>query len=150
MRDIRFEELPGLVGQDLGVSAWFTIGQDRIEGFAEVTEDRQWIHVDVERAKREIGSPIAHGFLTLSLLSAMAYSVTRIEDASRALNYGFDKVRFITPVPAGSRVRLRERLMSVEPKAGGLLMVRDCTVEIEGQDKPALAAQWLGLVYGPG
>lgn len=144
---IRFEDVPGLVGKELGVSDWFTIDQPRIDAFAEVTEDRQWIHVDVARAKAEIGGPIAHGFLTLSMLSAMTYQILQIEGVSRGINYGFDKVRFLTPVPAGARVRLREKLLSCERKAGGLALTRECTVEIEGQTRPALIAEWIALVY---
>ncbi|MHB8285052.1 MAG: MaoC family dehydratase, partial [Caulobacteraceae bacterium] len=103
MRTVRFDEVAGLVGQELGVSDWFVIDQDRIDRFAEVTEDRQWIHVDVERATAEIGGAIAHGFLTLSMLSAMTYTVMSVADASRGVNYGFNKVRFVSPVPAGAR-----------------------------------------------
>ena len=147
MRTVTIDQLPGLVGQELGVSEWFEISQQRIDRFAEVTEDRQWIHVDVERAEREIGGPIAHGFLTLSMLSAMTYGVLQVDGVSRGLNYGFNKVRFIAPVPAGARVRSRERLLSVEEKAGGLALTRECTVEIEGRDKPALVAEWIGLIY---
>ena len=147
MRTITIQELPGLVGQELGVSDWFAVSQERINRFAEVTEDHQWIHVDVERATREIGGPIAHGFLTLSMLSAMTYQVARIEGVSRGVNYGFEKVRFISPVPAGARIRLREVLSKVEEKAGGLALTRACTVEIEGAEKPALVCEWLGVVY---
>jgi acyl dehydratase len=147
MATYSLQQLPGLVGQELGVSDWHLISQERINQFAEVTEDHQWIHVDVDRATREIGGPIAHGFLTLSMLSAMTYQVAVIEGVSRGLNYGFNKVRFLSPVPAGARVRLREKLTSVEEKAGGLALTRECTVEIEGQDKPALVAEWLGVVY---
>jgi acyl dehydratase len=147
VRTLTLQELPALVGQELGVSDWFEITQERIDRFAEVTEDRQWIHLDVERATRELGGPIAHGFLTLSMLSAMTAQVVRIEGASRGVNYGFDKVRFLNPVPAGARIRLRETLISVEEKAGGLALRRACTVEIEGQEKPALVADWLSVVY---
>ena len=132
MRTVAFADLSGLIGQELGVSDWVTIDQDRINRFADVTNDHQWIHVDVERATREIGGTIAHGFLTLSMLSAMTYTILRIEGVTRGLNYGFNKVRFITPVPAGSRIRLREVLLAAEPKARGLALTRDCTVQIEG------------------
>ena len=146
-RRLRLEELPSLVGQELGVSDWFEISQARIDAFAEATEDRQWIHVDVERATREIGGPIAHGFLTLAMLSAMTYQVAGFEGVGRGVNYGFDKVRFLAPVPAGARVRSRETLLAVEPKAGGLALSRHVTVEIEGHDKPALVAEWIGVLY---
>jgi len=147
MRTVLFDEVAGLVGQELGVSDWFTIDQAQIDAFAEVTGDRQWIHVDVERATREIGGTIAHGFLTVSMLSAMTYTVMAVEDSSRGVNYGFNKLRFISPVPAGSRVRLHEVLTACEPKGDGLALTRECTVEIEGQVKPALVAEWLGVVY---
>jgi acyl dehydratase len=146
-RSLTLDQLPGLVGQELGVSGWHEISQARIDAFAEVTEDRQWIHLDVERATRELGAPIAHGFLTLSMLSAMTYEVTQFEGVSRGVNYGFNKVRFLAPVPAGARIRLRERLLSVEPKAGGLALTRECAVEIEDAEKPALVAEWLGVLY---
>ncbi|MBC6982708.1 MaoC family dehydratase [Caulobacter sp. 17J80-11] len=144
---VRLEDVPALVGQELGVSDWFVIDQPRIDAFAEVTEDRQWIHVDVERANAEIGGTIAHGFLTLSMLSAMTYQILQVEGVSRGVNYGFDKVRFLSPVPAGARIRLREKLLAAEPKAGGLALTRECTVEIEGQTKPALIAEWIGVLY---
>ena len=147
MRSVTFEELPGLIGQELGVSDWFEITQQRIDDFAEVTEDRQWIHLDVERAEREIGGAIAHGFLTLSMLSAMTYQVLRVEGVSRGVNYGFNRIRFIAPVRAGSRIRSRERLLAVEERGGGVALTRECTVEIEGGDKPALVAEWLGVIY---
>lgn len=147
MRTARFNEVADLVGQELGVSDWFVIDQARIDRFAEVTGDQQWIHVDVERATREIGGTIAHGFLTLSMLSAMTYTVMQVEDASRGVNYGFNKVRFISPVPAGSRVRSREVLVACEAKGDGLMLTRECTVEVEGQTKPALVAEWIGVIY---
>ncbi len=147
MRTVSFDDLPGLVGQELGVSDWFEISQQRIDRFAEVTEDRQWIHVDVERAGRELGGTIAHGFLTLSMLSAMTYQVLQVDGVSRGVNYGFNRIRFIAPVPAGARIRSRERLLAVEERAGGLALTRECTVEIEGGEKPALVAEWLGLIY---
>ena len=146
-RRLRLEDLPALVGQELGVSGWFEISQARIDAFAEATEDWQWIHVDAERATREIGGPIAHGFLTLSMLSAMTYQVARFEGVSRGVNYGFNKIRFLAPVPAGARIRSRETLLAVEPKAGGLALTRDVTVEIEGQDRPAVVAEWIGVLY---
>ena len=147
MRRVTFDDLPGLVGQELGASDWFEISQQRIDQFAEVTEDRQWIHLDVERAGRELGGTIAHGFLTLSMLSAMTYQVLQVEGVSRGVNYGFNRIRFIAPVAAGARVRSRERLLAVEPRAGGLALTRECTVEIEGGEKPALVAEWVGLIY---
>ncbi|MDE1150714.1 MAG: MaoC family dehydratase [Azospirillaceae bacterium] len=147
MLTVDMAELPGLVGRELGCSDWVLVDQDRIDRFAEATGDHQWIHVDVERATREIGGTIAHGFLTLSLLAAQTYQILAVRDAGRGLNYGFDKVRFLAPVPAGSRVRSRETLVAVAEKAGGLLLTRSVAVEIEGGEKPALVAEWLTAVY---
>ena len=144
-RKINKDEIQGLIGQELGVSRWFLVDQPRIDGFARLTEDEQWIHVDVERAGREIGGSIAHGLLTLSLLSAMAADIWAIEGATSTLNYGFDRVRFTAPVPSGGSVRLRETLLKLEARTDGLLITRRCTVERQGGDKPALVADWLGL-----
>lgn len=148
-RAIAMAEFAELCGQELGVSRWFSIDQTRIDDFADATEDHQWIHVDVSRAGIEAGGTIAHGFLSLSMLSAMTYDIWTVPDAGRSLNYGFNKLRFTEAVPAGARIRLRELLVSVETKAGGLLLTRDCTVEIEDRPRPALVAQWLGLILPP-
>src|SRR6516225_5613472 len=138
------------VGRDLGASEWVLVDQDRIDRFAECTGDRQWIHVDVERARREspFGGPIAHGYLTLSLVAAMVMELGIIPpDAATGLNYGLDKVRFIVPVKAGSRVRNHVRLLSVEPQAGGRILLKlQCTLEIEGEAKPALVAEMLCML----
>jgi len=147
MTEIDLADLPALVGRELGVSEWLAVDQMRIDRFAEVTGDRQWIHVDVERARREIGGPIAHGFLTLSLLPTLTTSVMHFQGVTRGVNYGFDKVRFLSPVPAGARIRSRHVLKAVEPKAGGVCVTQTCTVEIEGADKPALVCDWLGVFY---
>ena len=141
-------ELQGLIGQEVGVSRWFEVTQARIDAFADCTEDRQFIHVDPERARATpFGGTIAHGFLTLSLASAMSYdAVAPLEGVAMGVNYGFDKLRFLAPVPAGSRVRGRFRLLSAEDKGGGRwLLKHELTVEIEGGDKPALIAEWLGM-----
>jgi len=139
-------------GRDLGVSEWVTVDQDRINRFAVCTGDRQWIHVDVERAKREspFGGPIAHGYLTLSLVAAMVMELGVIPpDAATGLNYGLDKVRFIAPVKAGARVRTRASLISAEPQQGGRMLVKlQCTLEIEGEAKPALIAEVLCMLIG--
>ena len=139
-------------GRELGASEWVTLDQDCIDAFAACTGDRQWIHVDVERAKREspFGGPIAHGYLTLSLVAAMIMELGVIPpDASTGLNYGLDKVRFITPVKAGSRVRARAKLRAAEPQDDTRLLLRlDCTLEIEGEAKPALVAELLCLLVG--
>jgi acyl dehydratase len=135
------------VGQSLGVSDWIQIDQTMIDQFADLTRDRQWIHIDVERATREMGGPIAHGFLTLSMMSTMAEQIVPQDGVASAINYGFDKIRFPAPVPAGARVRLHERLLSVEAKGDGFMIKRESTVEVEGQARPAIVAEWLSLLY---
>jgi len=146
-RMVDVKELPGMIGQEIGVSDWIRVDQDRIDKFAELCGDHQWIHVDVERAKREIGGTIAHGFLTLSLMSTMSAQIMRVKDVKRGVNYGLNKLRFTGVVPAGSEIRMRMKLVAVEPKAGGLAITRECAVEVKGQDRPALIAEWVGLVY---
>jgi acyl dehydratase len=140
------------VGRELGVTEWVTVGQDRIDQFAACTGDRQWIHVDVERARREspFGGPIAHGYLSLSLVAAMVMELGVIPpDAASALNYGLDKVRFVAPVKAGARVRLRASLASAEPQSGGRMLLKlQSTLEIEGEAKPALVAEMLCMLIG--
>lgn len=141
-------DLHSLIGTEVGVSKWFEIDQARIDAFADATEDWQFIHVDPEAAKQTpFGGTIAHGFLTLSLASAMVQdAVERLEGVVMGVNYGFDKVRFLAPVPAGSKVRGRFRLLSAEDKGGGRwLLKHELTVEIEGGEKPALIAEWLGM-----
>jgi acyl dehydratase len=141
-------ELASLIGQEIGVSRWIEIDQARIDAFAKITEDEQFIHVDPEAAKATpFGGTIAHGFLTLSLASAMSYdAVTPLEGVVMGVNYGFDKLRFLAPVPAGSKVRGRFRLLSADDKGGGRwLLKHELTVEIEGSEKPALIAEWLGM-----
>jgi acyl dehydratase len=140
------------IGRDLGVSDWVTVDQDRIYRFAECTGDRQWIHVDVARARREspFGGPIAHGYLTLSLVAATVMELGVIPpDAATGLNYGLDKVRFIAPVRAGARVRNRAALLSAEPQSGGRVLLKlQCTLEIDGEAKPALVAEILCMLIG--
>ena len=141
-------DLPSLVGQEVGLSRWITVDQARIDAFARITEDEQFIHVDPERARTTpFGGTIAHGFLTLSLASAMSYdAVAPLDGMVMGVNYGFDKLRFIAPVPAGSKVRGRFKLLSAEDKGGGRwLLKHELTVEIEGADKPALIAEWLSM-----
>lgn len=149
MRKVGFDELKGLAGQEIGVSGWHEITQDRINRFADATGDHQWIHVDIARAAREMpgGKTIAHGYLTLSLLPMLGAEIMRIEGVSRGINYGANKLRFTNMVPVGSRVRARQKLLAVEPKAGGLQLASEFTIEIEGQDRPALVAETLSLVY---
>jgi acyl dehydratase len=137
------------IGQPLGSSEWVLIDQGMIDRFAEATGDHQWIHVDVERAKREMpgGKTIAHGYLTLSLLPRLSATVYRVRRTSRGINYGSNKVRFTAPVPAGSRVRLHQTLKAVEDIAGGVRMTFESTIELEGSGKPALVAEALALAF---
>jgi acyl dehydratase len=140
------------VGRELGASDWVAVDQDRIDRFAACTGDRQWIHVDVERARREspFGGPIAHGYLSLSLVAAMVMELGVIPpDAATGLNYGLDKVRFIAPVKAGTRVRTRASLLAAEPQSGSRMLLKlQCTLEIEGEAKPALVAETLCMLIG--
>ena len=141
-------QLQDLIGQEVGVSKWFDVTQTRIDAFADCTEDHQFIHVDPEAAKATpFGGTIAHGFLTLSFASAMSYdAVAPLDGIVMGVNYGFDKVRFLAPVPAGSRIRGRFRLLSADDKGEGRwLLKHELTVEIDGGDKPALIAEWLGM-----
>jgi acyl dehydratase len=147
--EFTLSDLPRFVGQELGVSSWVTVDQSRIDQFAECSGDRQWIHVDVERAKRDspYRAPIAHGYLTLSLVAPLQMEIGAVpSDAGAALNYGLDKVRFLAPVKAGARVRLRVALIDVEKKGGGVVLKTSNTLEIEGSDKPALIAESLALI----
>jgi acyl dehydratase len=144
------DEIRSRVGAEIGVSSWLTVDQPRIDAFAEATEDRQFIHTDpAAAAQTPFGGTIAHGFLSLSLLSRMAADAMLIpEGVKMAVNYGLDRVRFLAPVRSGSRVRGRFTLDSIEEKAPGQLLMRHVvTVEIEGEDKPALTAVWLGLIF---
>jgi len=138
------------VGRELGVSGWLTIGQDRIDAFANCTDDRQWIHVDVERAKREspFGGTIAHGYLTLAMLAPMQIEIGVIPpDAKQAINMGLDKLRFLSPVKAGARIRMHAMLLEVEDRGKGRLVLRtQNTVDIDGEEKPALTMESLALV----
>jgi acyl dehydratase len=141
------------VGKELGTSDWTLISQTRIQQFAECTNDHQWIHVDVERAKREtpFGSTIAHGYLTLAMLAETLFEVVvKPAGISQVLNYGLDRVRFLAPVKAGSRIRNRIKLLAAEPKGGcRSLLTTENTIEIEGEAKPALIAIALVMAVGP-
>lgn len=144
------EEIRGRVGSEVGVSSWLPMDQKRINEFADATEDRQFIHIDSDAAAQTpFGGTIGHGFLTLSMLSRMAAEGMLVPDSIKmAVNYGLDRVRFIAPVRSGKRIRGRFRLDSVEEKAPGQLLLRHTvTVEIEGEEKPALTAEWLGLLF---
>jgi acyl dehydratase len=144
------DEMHKYVGQEIGVSDWVEVSQARIDQFAEATGDHQWIHVDVERAKREspFRGTIAHGYLTLSLIARLSMDIGIIPtDAAAGLNYGLDKVRFLAPVKAGAHVRLRVSLASVEPKEAGQLVMKTINVmEIEGAERPAFIAETLALI----
>jgi acyl dehydratase len=143
-------ELRERVGRDVGISPWHTVTQEQIDRFAELTGDDQWIHVDVERARREspYGTTIAHGFLTVSLLSKFAKEAIAIEgDFKMRINYGFNRLRFTGAVPAGARIRGRFTLNSIKDIEGGVEIAWGVVVEVEGRDKPALAAEWLGRTY---
>jgi acyl dehydratase len=148
--DYSISTISQFVGQELGVSEWMTIDQERINQFADFTGDHQWIHVDVERAKREsiFGTTIAHGYLTLSLAAALSMGLGIIPaGVSQVLNYGLDKVRFLAPVKSGSRIRDRVVLLSAEPQGKGRLLLKfRNTIEIEGETKPALIADALSLL----
>ena len=147
-KTVSFEDLESIVGTEVGVSDWHVIDQDRVNLFADATGDHQWIHVDGEKATKAMGGPIAHGFLTLSLLPMLGAEVLRVTGVSRGINYGSNKLRFTNMVPVGSKVRLRQKCLSVEPKAGGKQMINESTVEIEGQDRPALVAESITVLYG--
>lgn len=144
------EDIRARIGTEVGISSWLTIDQERIDAFAEATEDRQFIHVDPGAAARTpFGATIAHGFLSLSLLSRMGAEAMLLPEGLKVVvNYGFDRIRFLAPVRSGKRVRGRFILDSVEEKAPGQLLMRHTvTVEIEGEEKPALTAEWLGLMF---
>lgn len=142
------DELPGLVGQQLGQSDWLTIDQERINTFADVTGDHQWIHVDVERAKAgPFGGTLAHGMLTQSLAVGLSTDLLRVTGAASAVNYGTNRVRFPSPVLGGSRVRLTTSLLDVTPIAGGVQAVTSYVMEVEGSEKPALVAEQVIRYY---
>jgi acyl dehydratase len=149
-RCLPLAEMRGLVGREVGVSDWLAIGQDRIDAFADLCGDHQFIHVDPARAAATpLGGTVAHGFLTLALLSYLAAGARpRIEGTVRAINYGFDRLRFVAPVPAGARIRARFTLAGLdEPRPGEAALTWDVTLEIEGHARPALVARWLTRLY---
>lgn len=154
IREIPATDWPSLVGQELGASNWIAVGQPLIDDFARVTGDDQFIHVDPVRARAEspYGGTIAHGFLTLSLLPVMARDVVPRTMGVRArINYGFDKIRFLAPVPAGSRVRARFRVLAAEARKPGELTIKyGVEIEVEGADRPAVAAEWLSRIQYAG
>ena len=148
MQHYTHAQFPGLVGQEIALTDWLEITQDRIDRFADATDDHQWIHVDAERARSgPFGATIAHGYLTLSLLAGFSQRNLSIDDETMSINYGLNKVRFPSPVRCGSKVRARFVLASVEDIAGGSQMVWQATIEIEGGEKPACVAEMLTRWY---
>lgn len=148
-RTFTLDELRGQVGQEIGLSDWLTVTQERIDLFADATGDHQWIHQDVERARREspYGTTIAHGFLTLSLLTELVGSAIRIDGTRMALNYGLNRVRFPAPVPANAQIRARINLQSLEDIPGGVQTVLAVVVEVQGAEKPCCVAEWVTRRY---
>lgn len=142
-----FATLADLAGQEIGASDWLLIDQDRVNLFADATGDHQWIHVDVPRATKEMGGPIAHGFLTLSLIPFLGKDILKVEGVSRGINYGLNKVRFTNMVRVGSKVRAVQKLLSVEPKSGGLMLTSEVTIEIEGEVRPACVAETVSMLF---
>src|SRR5260370_9637075 len=142
-------DLAQYVGKEIGISNWFTVDQALIDKFADATGDHQWIHVDVERAKRELpgGKTIAHGYLTLSLVPRLGQTLYRVKHRSRGLNYGSNRARFTGQVPAGSRIRLRQKNKSVRPVHGALRITSENTVQVEGASRPALVAETISMQF---
>lgn len=143
------EDAKALVGEEVGLSDWVVIDQHRIDQFAEATADHQWIHVDTERAVREMpdGKTIAHGYLTLALIPAFTSDFVHVENLARAINFGLNKVRFYAPVPVGSRLRGRAVVLKAQQRAGALLLTSEVRLEVEGQRKPACVAETLGMYF---
>ena len=148
MITVDFKELAGLAGQDLGASDWLLVDQNRVNRFADATGDHQWIHVDVERATQMLGGTVVHGYLILSLLPMMRDGLLDLSGVAYAINYGLDRVRFVTMLKVGKRIRLRLKMLDAHPHGPGLLVKIECTVEIEGETKPACVAETLALVVG--
>ena len=135
-------------GKEIGVSDWVTIDQDRVNLFADATGDHQWIHIDPNRTQRDLGmGTIAHGYLTLSLLPYLMSQISTVKSVTRGINYGSNQVRFTNMVPVGSRVRCRVVLKDATPKAGGTQITNEVTMEIEGQERPAMVAETLSLIF---
>ena len=151
MTVVNLADLARLVGQEIATSDWVEVTQDRINAFADATGDHQWIHVDTERARAEtpFGTTIAHGFLTLSLLSAMMRDAVTIDGPRMTLNYGLNRVRFVSPVPAGSRIRARVTLARIDDMGDSIQATWSVTIEREAGDKPAAVAEWIVRYYGP-
>lgn len=146
---VTYADLAGIVGQQLGPSSWREVTQEQVNTFADATDDHQWIHTDPERATKEspFGGPIAHGFLTLSLLIPMWVELLDVEGVTTKVNYGLDKVRFVSPVKVGDKIRMSAVVADVEEVRGGVQLVIDATIEIEGGEKPAVVARSLQRFY---
>lgn len=149
MTVVDLAQLAALVGQEIGTSEWFVMTQERINAFADATGDHQWIHVDVDRARTgsPFGTTIAHGFLTLSLLSALMRDAITVAGPRMTLNYGLNRVRFVSPVPAGSRIRARVALAGIDDRGDSVQATWNVTIEREGGEKPAVAAEWIVRYY---
>ncbi|MBC7769422.1 MAG: MaoC family dehydratase [Phycisphaerales bacterium] len=147
MREVPLSDIQTLVGTEIGVSDWLEITQDRVNRFADATGDHQWIHVDIERATKELGGPIAHGYLVLSLIPFLAKNILAYTGVGRGINYGSNKVRFTNTVPVGSRVRLRMTMLSCEPRGAGLQVTSQFTIEVENEERPACVAEVVSLIY---
>lgn len=149
MTVVDLTQLGGLVGREVAISDWFVVAQDRINAFADATGDHQWIHVDPERARTDtpFGATIAHGFLTLSLLSALMRDAITVEGTRMTLNYGLNRVRFVSPVPSGSRIRARVALATIDDVGESVQVTWGVTIEREGGDKPAVIAEWIVRYY---
>lgn len=148
-REVDFADIKSLIGQDLGASEWHSVTQKDINGFADVTHDHQWIHIDAERAKKEspYKTTIAHGYYTLSLIPHLMAQVWRVKGVKMGVNYGLNKLRFPSPVPVGSRVRAKGKLLNVEDVKGGAQVTVEVTIEVEGGEKPAAVAETLSRYY---
>lgn len=149
MTHIPLAELSGVVGQQIATSDWMVVGQDRINAFAETTDDHQWIHVDSERARAEspFSATIAHGFLTLSLTSTLMRNALTIDGPRMTLNYGLNRVRFVSPVRSGSRIRARIAVQKVDDLGDSTQVIWNVTIEREGSDKPCVVAEWIVRYY---
>ncbi len=147
-KSVQYADLESLVGQTLGPSDWFEVDQGRINTFADATGDHQWIHVNEEMATKMLGSTIAHGYLTLSLIPMFGPQVLSVQGVTRGINYGANKVRFTNMVPVNSKLRMTQTVKEVNEKAGGKQMISECTIEIEGQDRPACVAETITVLYG--
>jgi len=150
LRSIKsIDDAKALINEEVGLSDWIVVDQHRIDQFAEATADHQWIHVDIERAEREMpdGKTIAHGYLTLALIPALAGNFVAVENLARTVNIGLNKVRFYAPIPVGSRLRARATVLQARQRAGALLLTSEIRIEVEGQAKPACVAETLGMYF---